>query len=866
MRKSHLLILTLLLIAASACSTKKNTATRRAYHNLTSHFNAYFNGNEALKEGTANLANVHQDNYTQIISIFPEGSQNDVQAIVPLMDRSIEKAYKVIARHSMEFKGEENVKWIDDSYIMIGKASFMKRDYEKAFSTLDYATKKYSKNPERFEAYLWMARTMIARNKLSKTSSYLALVESAQNEGTLLKETNKMLPMVQADYQIKSGNLEASIDYLKKALQLNKGKKTQVRLMFVLAQVYQRLDRNAEALAMYQKILKKNPKYEIAFHARIFAAQCYDANSGSSTAIVKELEKMLKDSKNDDYRDEIYFALANIAFKDKKEKEGIDYLILSAKYSTKNVYQKSSTYLKLGELFFDKRDYKTSQGYYDTCMTVLPKDYPNYENIKNRHEVLSGLVLNLTTIELEDSLQRLAKMSEVDRNAVIDNLIQQYIQEEERKKREERERMAAAQNSNLPNIANANSNWYFYNAQTVAMGKSEFIKKWGDRELAPLWRLENKQIMDFGFTDAGSDTIPMDDSAKAATNPRDRSFYLKDVPLTPERITASNRKIEKAYFELGRIYKTELQEFNDHIKAHETLLQRFDTTSYKLEAWYMLYSSNKSIQNEARAQYYKNLIISGFPDSEFAKIISDPDYWSKVAAQKDVGESYYEDTYQFYLNGSYNKVITRADSALTNFKELSLRGRFDFLKALSIGKMYGNDSLKTRMTYVSNHYSGDVKVRADELLAFLGGDVQIPTDSSDTQVNNTVVPKDLYKIAANDDIHLYVCLIDIRGANINKIKAAFSDFNRTYFGSDNLTVSNLYLTDSRIMLSVSNFKKKTDGMTYLRFTQNDRGLMDAMTDKNATTFIISTDNYPIFYKSKDETKYMEFFNRYYLSE
>ncbi|MPM18716.1 hypothetical protein SDC9_65129 [bioreactor metagenome] len=276
----------------------------------------------------------------------------------------------------------------------------------------------------------------------------------------------------------------------------------------------------------------------------------------------------------------------------------------------------------------------------------------------------------------------------------------------------------------------------------------------------------------------------------------------------------------------------------------------------------MLYSSNKSLNDETRANYYKNLILTQFPESEFAKILSDPDYWNKVAAQKDVGEEYYEGTYMAFQSGNYQQVVQRADSAMRVFKEISLLGRFDFLRALSLGKIYGNDTLKVHMNEISSHYTGELKQKADDILSYLGGGVV--TNNGETSDGGTsTVPQELYKPADEDVIHIFVCLVDAKSVSVNKLKAAFSDFNSTYFGSDNLSVSSLYLTDTRMMVSVSHFKTKTNGMTYLRFTKNDRGISDITAGTNAATFIISTDNYPVFYKSKDEAKYLDFFKRYY---
>ena len=66
---------------------------------------------------------------------------------------------------------------------------------------------------------------------------------------------------------------------------------------------------------MYTYVLKHSSTYEMEFNAKINLAQCYRSQSGRSDFIVKKLMKMLKDDKNKDFLDQIYYALAQIALR-----------------------------------------------------------------------------------------------------------------------------------------------------------------------------------------------------------------------------------------------------------------------------------------------------------------------------------------------------------------------------------------------------------------------------------------------------------------------------------------------------------------------------------------------------------------------
>jgi hypothetical protein len=87
------------------CSTKKNKWVNRTFHNITSKYNGYFNGDEALKEGVAMLQTAHVDNYFKVLPVYEFGTIENSKAIIPLTDKAVKKASVVISRHSMMIRG-----------------------------------------------------------------------------------------------------------------------------------------------------------------------------------------------------------------------------------------------------------------------------------------------------------------------------------------------------------------------------------------------------------------------------------------------------------------------------------------------------------------------------------------------------------------------------------------------------------------------------------------------------------------------------------------------------------------------------------------------------------------------------------------
>ncbi len=847
----------------------------------------------SLEEGKVLQHEKIKDNYKTILRVYNYGTKVDAKSLFPKMDRAIEKSSIAIQKHSMYFGGKEQVKWVAQSYLMMGIAHFYKQDYIPARRVFDYVYNEYKDKPIRFEGLLWLAKTYIQMNRPAKAEATLNLLTSKMDADDFPNKVYNELPLVEADFYLSHENYAAAYPYLERALEINKDRFLTNRVLFILGQINQKEGDFERATRYYSQLIKRNPDYELAFNARLNLAQSYDSKTGNSKAITRLLMKMTKESKNQEFLDQIYYALADVALKDNNDTLAISYLRKSVASSVNNNYQKTISSLKVADLYFEETEYKFAKLYYDTAMMALPADFPNYFQIKERAEILTNIVTEHQTIKEQDSLQTLARMNPDERNAIIDAAIEKYkIAEEERIKREEEEKNAkeaeqVAMKNGMPSgfggqggrggpggppsLGAGNGKWYFYNPQALSKGYSEFVRKWGKRQLTDNWRLSDKRQMMLTDDDLQGETVRTDSTvsdtanakASSAATPMDRVFYLNGLPKTEDDFQASDRMILEAYHKLGTLYKESLHDTASAITVYNEMFNRFPENQYELESWFALYQLYSGKGEVSEVAKYKNLILTKYPDSDYAKVIVDPDYFVKLAAKKGQIVKLYARTYKAFEREQYFRVLSFANKAIEEYPDnKSLMPRFLYLRAIALGKATTVDSMYTEMkALVAAYPQSGVAPQAKQILKTLraeyGFDGGAPGEGSNKA-------KKITKYKLTKKIPFFV-IVAVNGdkVKINPLKVRISDFDKKYFRLRKLRIKSLQLDNQRVLITIGNFTNKNDAANYYRAIKNDEYVLSGLNKDDYKIFPISTKNYPIMYRDKDVKGYMEFMKENY---
>jgi tetratricopeptide (TPR) repeat protein len=598
----------------------------------------------------------------------------------------------------------------------------------------------------------------------------------------------------------------------------------------------------------------------------------YDANSGDSRQIVNQLNKMLKDFKNTDYYDQIYYALAEIEIKEGNAKRAEDFLLKSIKASTTNKQQKGISSLKLADWYFEIPKYPMAGAYYDSAVTFLDEKFEGYDVVLNKKKSLDRLIFDYNTIATEDSLQRMAKLSDKDLDKLVTSMIQKAKDDEERKKAEAEEQAlngAAAAPGGASNQKDqgSGSSWYFYNQQQITFGFSEFQKKWGARKLEDNWRRSNKQIIASFVPDTDSDSLSGKKAIAAVdtTGPTNsKQWYLKNLPVGKEKMDASVLKVVEAYYDLGIIYKEQLLNLEKAAASFENLNAKIPGNKYEATCYYQLYRLYLSMKDMAMAEKYKNIILTKFPDSDYAAILKNPQFNLERKNRMNKIESFYEETYTAYTNGNYAIALERCNAADTLIAQSPFKPKFSLLKALTIGHLKPLADFELSLKQVVADYPKDsVKIRAEEILIVIQklkfGDT--PALASDT----LGAKKSNYKVGP-DKSHLFVLAFETKDVNTQQITAAVADFNVEYYETKEYQTNYIPFGSSKGLVVVKPIKNGTEAIDYFGTIQSADNIFSTLPAGKYTYFIISDENYIALFKEQNTDGYLAFFMQNYKME
>lgn len=817
----------------------------RFFHGFTTRYNVYFNGIESYKEELKKMEDGYEDNYTKLLYIHPVSAYSNPKDPKPTgsFDRAIEKSQKAIKLHSIKKKPrkdrnkmndpkyreyvnrDEFNPFIHNAWFLMGKSQFFKGDFLAAAATFTYISRHFTWKPDLVaDARIWLARC------------YLEMDWIYEAEDVLNKLNNEKLPLeksgefatVNAAYLIKKENYKQAIPYLQTAIKAEPNKKQKARLNFLLAQLYAETDDNAMAYKAYGDVIKRNPPYRTEFNARIKQTEVFPG--GNPEKVIKMLRKMARSEKNKEYLDQVYYALGNIYLARKDTARAIENYVLAAEKSTRNGIEKAISQLTLGGIYFNRRNYVAAQPCYAEALPLIDDTYPDYKEIGKRSEVLDELVVYDQNVQLQDSLQHLAAMPEAERMAAIQKIIDDLIRQE-KEAQEEAARQAylesqqgsqemldgktKAPTTGAMNLNPNDNSWYFYNAPIVAAGKTEFQRKWGKRKQEDDWRRRDKSSFsmdDFAENPddenpddelTGEDGEPTADNEAAAqdsisNDPKDPKFYLQQLPMTEEDIANSNDIIIDGLFNMGLILKDKLEDFPSSIKTFTSLDTRFPENEFRLETYYNMYLMYMRMGDTNRAEFYKQRIISLFPDSKYAVALSDPNYLDNLRNMDRVQDSLYNETYEAYLDNKSWTVHRNYEYILQHYPLSKLLPKFMFLNALAYVGEKNVTAFKAALKELLEKYpEADVSPLATDMLKGIAQGKQVAASGSNKRGmiwNLKFVPEgaDSTAIALGDSVaapfvpdrevpHFYLLVYATDSVNTNQLLFDVANYNFSNF-------------------------------------------------------------------------------------
>lgn len=870
----------LLPLILAGCSTKKNTASTRAYHEMCTRYNVEFNAKNSYLEGIKAINDANKDDFTGHINMF--AITNSGGGAISQMDRTIEKCRKAIKKHSITkkpkrdskkmsdpkyayfFNQEEYVDGVKRAWILLGKAELHKGDFLGAASTFAYIQRHYPSDLEIVcEARIWQARAYAEMDWM-----YEALeVFDKINENDVTRRLNTDYALTRAFLLIRSGEHQQAIPFLQLGANKTKGRFYTSRYNYLLGQLYLDQGNKSKAGEHFKLAARQAPTYPMQFNARLMMLQCDNERWQKS---VRRLERMLRSPNNKEYLDQIHTTIGNLYIAHAYTALAIENYRLAIEKSTRSGVEKAVALITLGDLYYSQRNYIDAAPCYIEASSLLSTDHDDYRRVSTLGETLGSLATAYETVVLQDSLQHLATLTVEEQTKIVEQIIEDVKREEEeaalKAKEDEEKGFVTADPFSMANATiGGNNDWYFYNAQLKQQGATQFRQKWGTRKLEDNWRRTNKAAPVFAENEPADDMTADSDStlsgtATSATADIDPStpahhqpsYYLSQIPSTPDAIAASDALIVEALYSMADIYDTRLHDYPSAADTYDTCRSRFPDDTRTLEGLYASYRIAGRRNLPDKQEEYKQQIISRFPDSKYAAMLSQPDYVAHALAMLATQDSLYNTTYRAYTKGDFATVAANYRYMTDTYPLSSLMPKFAFLNAMAIGKATPGEPFRQALTDITTTYpQADVTPMCKDILALMGQGVE----AQESKTTETIADRRNMQADATDTIttpsefqydprtayHLILVPRSETATDFNSLLYDVAAFNFSKFMIKDFDIAHNKLADISI-IDISQLESADEATWYESMLLAEPSLQGRITLDKIDRIIISDDN------------------------
>ncbi len=906
---TYLFATVLLALLASSCSTQKNTGMSRWYHQTKTKYNIAFNGRNAFNEGLEQIATAHEDNYGEMLPLYPVSDHKAAESASGKMDVTIEKCRKCIKLHSIKAKpkpdpnrskdpkykawlkqGEFN-KELADAWILLGEAEFHKGDFLGSVGTFNYVMRHYDYDADVVaQCQLWVARAYAEMGWIYEAEDMLNKVQA----DNLKRKHASLYAATTADIRLKAKQYKEAIPFVKLAMPDEKRKGNRARFAYVLGQLYELDGKPADAYDAYKKCTRLYPPVQMDFNARIRMALV----SADKKKSIRQLKNMAKNYKYHEQLDVLYGAIGDIYLAQHDTAQALENYKLAIEKSEKNGMDKAAVLLKAGDIYYDQRNYTKAAPCYSEAITILPAESEGYQRTRTLAEVLDELSTEYSTVVLQDSLQHLSTLSEDEQLKIAEKVVADLrkAEAEDSAKAVQQEREARDKGLNSVNTskmfggAGATGEWYFYNAQLMRNGKQEFSRRWGNRPLEDNWRRKSKASSGdwtpptdelTGDSDLSESTDSIAADSTATVRPRvtdiyDPAYYLQQIPRTPEEFAISDSTIADAMFKMIFIYKDKLQDTVQADATFEEFCRRFPQDKRCVELYYTRYLDALKDNKPAEAESARQAILTKYPDTKQAKIVADPQYFAQLRRMAAEQDSLYEATYNAYRVGLFATVKANTQHAEQNYPLSPLMPRFLFLNAVAKARTEGKDSFAESLRdMIARYPDSELATMSRDMLAMLGQGMEsqkggavstLSTKREDVQPEEQAADTTV-QFSAERNEKAFVLLIypatsvmtdeEIQ-ADLNNLLYEVALFNFTRFLIRDFDLTALQAYSAGPTLRISGMESMDEAEWYIGILLESEEMKALVTNRQITVMPITESNSKLIGNGKTMDDYNEF--------